>query len=407
MEYRDYYATLGVPRTATKTEIKKAFRALAREHHPDVNASDAVAAERRFKEVNEAYDVLGDPEKRKLYDQLGADWEAYQRAGATPGSPGSGGPGGPRGQSGGFSGFPGGVRFEYHGDPEDLAGFSDFFRTFFAGDMTGAPHPSGRSAHPGRRRSAGGGAGGLRIEDLFGGMAGSPDAGAGAPARADRGQRAGHGTSAGHGGGDTHRGRAARVGAEAELEISLEDAAAGATARVQVGDRRLEVKVPAGIDTGGRIRLSGKAPDGGNLTLVTKVRPHPVFSRMGADVTRELPITLAEALLGAEVPVGTPAGRTLLLTIPAGTQNGRQFRLRGQGLPRFKGEGSGDLLVRTRVVLPGALDEEGRRLARQLVDHVQQASPRDAARTSPRDPARTPPTDHTPPLDPQPEGRTP
>src|SRR5918996_2003017 len=130
MEYRDYYAALGVPRNASQAEIKKAYRKLARQHHPDVNKGDA-AAERRFKEVNEANAVLGDPEKRKAYNQLGADWEMYQRAGA-----GSGRAGNP---FAGFTGFrggagsPGGVRFEYHGDPEDLAGFSEFFRTFFAG----------------------------------------------------------------------------------------------------------------------------------------------------------------------------------------------------------------------------------------------------------------------------------
>jgi DnaJ-class molecular chaperone len=161
--------------------------------------------------------------------------------------------------------------------------------------------------------------------------------------------------------------------------VSLEDVAGGTTALVTVGDRRLEVKVPAGIDTGHRIRLTGKAgegPQAGDLTLIVRVRPHPVFTRAGADLTRELPITLGEALLGAEVPVGTPAGRTLLLTIPPGTQNGRQFRLRGHGLPRFKGEGTGDLLVRTRVVLPGPLDAEALRLAGALVDHVRQPNPR-------------------------------
>lgn len=388
MEYRDYYATLGVARTASQADIKKAFRKLARQHHPDVNASDKETAEKRFKEVNEAYDVLGDPEKRKLYNQLGANWEAYQRAGAGAGGKGfpGGFPGGSGGQGGNpFAGFPGGgVRFEYHGDPEDLAGFSDFFRTFFAGDMGAAEGPArrGRPGSGGGRRGAPGGsgtaggsgrAGGLRIEDLFGGAAGA----------AGRG-----GTSAGSA---TGHGHAAPDGAEAELEVSLEDVASGATARVQVGDKRLEITVPAGIDTGGRIRLRGKAPGGGDLTLITRVRPHPVFTRSGADVTRELPITLGEALLGAAVPVGTLAGRTLLLTIPAGTQNGRQFRLRGHGLPRFKGEGSGDLLVRTRVVLPGALDEEGQRLARRLVDHLAQPNPRDG-----RPPEATPAQPSTP-----------
>jgi DnaJ-class molecular chaperone len=369
MEYRDYYATLGVPRTASQSEIKKAFRKLARKHHPDVNASDTEAAEQRFKEVNEAYDVLGDPEKRTLYDQLGANWEAYQRGGAAGGGqgfpggfPGTGGRGGRP-----YAGFPNGVRFEYQGDPEDLAGFSEFFRTFFAGDMGGAsegPTRGGRTGGGGGRRAGSAGrsstaggsrAGGLRIEDLFGGGAQAGGA---------------------HGAANGAR-RAAPTGAEADLEVSLEDVATGATARVQVGDKRLDVTVPSGIDTGGRIRLRGKAPDGGDLTLVARVRPHAVFTRTGADVTRELPITLGEALLGAEVPVGTLAGRTLLLTIPAGTQNGRLFRLRGHGLPRFKGEGRGDLLVRARVVLPALLDEEGQRLARRLVDHIAQPDPRD------------------------------
>jgi len=328
MEYRDYYATLGVPRTASQPEVKKAFRKLARKHHPDVNASDT-KAEARFKELNEAYDVLGDAQKRQHYDQLGADWEAYQRPGAGPGaSPGAGG-------------FPGGVRFEYAGDPEELAGFSEFFRAFFAGGGTGSPP----GAAPSARRPA-----------------------SAAAAAGRRGPRSASGTGA------------PRPGAEAELLVSLEDVANGTTARVQVADRRLEVKVPAGVDAGQRIRLSGKAPDGGDVTLVIRVRPHPVYTRAGADVNRELAVTLAEALLGAEVPVGTLSGRTLLLTIPPGTQNGRAIRLRGRGLPRFKADDHGDLIVRIRVVLPGPLDPEGRRLAQELADHVRQPDPRDGER---------------------------
>src|SRR5688572_1776747 len=130
MEYRDYYATLGVPRTASQADIKKAFRNLARQHHPDVNKGDA-AAERRFKEISEANEVLSDPEKRKLYDQLGANWQSYQNAGAAGGQTGN--PfGGFEGFRTGSSGGPG-VRFEYRGSPEDLSEFSDFFRTFFGG----------------------------------------------------------------------------------------------------------------------------------------------------------------------------------------------------------------------------------------------------------------------------------
>src|SRR3954467_9496022 len=129
MEYRDYYATLGVPRTASQADIKKAFRKLARQHHPDVNKGDA-QAEQKFKEVSEANEVLSDPEKRKLYDQLGSNWQQYQNAGAAPGSGPQGNP--YAGFGGGFNPG-GGVRFEYRGNAEDLAGFSDFFRTFFGG----------------------------------------------------------------------------------------------------------------------------------------------------------------------------------------------------------------------------------------------------------------------------------
>jgi DnaJ-class molecular chaperone len=360
MEYRDYYATLGVSRTATPAEIKKAFRKLARKHHPDVNASDA-AAEARFKEVNEAYDVLGDPEKRKLYDQLGANWETYQRAGA--GTPGADPFAGFR------AGSPGGMRFEYRGDPADLDGFSDFFRTFFAGGM--APEP-GQGRGGARTRSRGARTSAAPdIEEMLGGRGGS-------------GYRIDFGGAEelfGAGNGRGRPGAAARPRrhAAADLDVGLEDVAAGTTALVAVGERRLEVTVPPGVESGQRIRLSGQAgtgPDAGDVTLTVRVKPHPVFTRSGSDLTRDLPITLREALLGADVRVPTLGGRTLLLTIPPGTQNGRVFRLRGQGLPRFKAEGRGDLLVRTKLVLPGPLDEEASRLAGAFLDHVDQPDPR-------------------------------
>jgi curved DNA-binding protein len=360
MEYRDYYATLGVPRTATQAEIKRAFRKLARQHHPDVNTGDA-AAERRFKEVSEAHEVLSDPEKRKLYDRLGKDWEAYQRAGAgaPDGDPFAGFQGGTGGFRGGYPG--GGVRFEFHGDPEDLEGFSDFFRTFFAGSAAG---PTGSAG------SAGSAGGGIDLESLLRGSAGG---------------------SAGMGGGrrrTAQDGRARDVAAETEL--TLEEVATGTGRLVQVGDRRLEVTVPPGVESGQRIRLSGRSGSGGDLYITVRVLPHPVFTRDGADLQRELPLTLGEALLGAQVPVATIGGRTLLLTIPPGTQQGRLFRLAGQGLPRFRQEGRGDLLVRARVVLPGPLDEEGARLAQALADHVRQPDPRIGSRSTPRQPLETP-----------------
>src|SRR5512141_84824 len=211
MEYRDYYATLGVPRTASQADIKKAFRKLARQHHPDANKGNP-AAEGRFKEINEANEVLSDPEKRKLYDQLGSNWQAYQRSGAS-------GPGAARG-SGPFAGFggfgggaPGGVRFEYHGDPEDLAGFSDFFRTFFGGGGGFDAEPAGA----GRTRTQTRTRGGTSIEDLLAGMSQAQPAGAGngrstAPARL-----------------------------EAQAELTLEEVASGTKRLLDVDGRRIEV----------------------------------------------------------------------------------------------------------------------------------------------------------------------
>jgi DnaJ-class molecular chaperone len=357
MEYKDYYATLGVPRTATPAAIKKAFRSLARKHHPDVNTGDAVA-ERRFKDISEAHEVLADPEKRKAYDQLGSNWEAYQQAGAAAG--GRGGAGDP---FAGFQGFgggapgagrggagPGGVRFEYHGDPQDLAGFSDFFRTFFAGGAA----PGGAGAGPRATRQSSSGS----IDDLL----------------------------AGYGGVDMEldgqRMTRPRQDAEAEAEISLEEAFHGTQRRVEIEGRRLDIRIPRGVDTGRRIRLSGKAgggPDAGDLYLRIKVQPHPVFTRSDSHLRRDLRFTLGEALFGGEVPVQTLKGR-VLLNLPPGTQNGRVFRLKAQGLPRFgaaDGEApAGDMLVTVRVILPTDLDEEAQEAGRRFIELARQPDPR-------------------------------
>jgi len=332
VDYKDYYAILGVPRTAATGEIRKAFRALARKHHPDRNPSDA-EAERRFKEVNEANEVLADPAKRKQYDELGAHWQEYARRGGRA----SGDPFGPGGPFAGFrpagagGGAPGGIRFEFAGDP---GGFSDFFRTFFAGGTAGA---AGGAAGPG-------------------GMPG-----------ADGHRRAGP------------RRPVAVPPVEATVQVALEDAAAGGTRLIEVDGHRLEVAIPAGVESGSRIRLRGQGGGSGadvrDLVLVVAVRPHPVFARDGATLTRDLPVTLGEALLGAEVPVSTLGGKRLLLKIPAGTQAGRVIRLAGQGMPRLKGGDRGDLLVRVRVVLP-ALDERGRAAATAFLDAIDQPDPR-------------------------------
>lgn len=340
MDYQDYYQTLGLPRTASQAEIKKAFRRLAREHHPDAKPGDS-AAERRFKQINEAHAVLSDPEKRKKYDMLGANWEAYSHAdpsGAYAGGNPFAGFGG-----GGRSGGAGGVRYEFHSGGD----FSDFFRTFFAADE-GPP-----AGTRGRTTTAG-----PTFEEILGQM-GLDDAGTRGTGRA--GSRAGA--------------RRATPTAEAIAEIGLEEAFHGTTRRIEIDGKRLEVTIPRGADNGTRVKLTGQGPGGGDLVVVVRIRPHPVFTRRGADLERELPITLKEALLGAEVPVSTLKGK-VLLTVPPGTQSNRTFRLKGQGMPHLRGDGTGDLLARTRVVLPTGLDPEAETAARTFLDLVDQPDPR-------------------------------
>jgi curved DNA-binding protein len=345
MDVRDYYQTLGVPRTATPAEIKKAFRKLAREHHPDKKPGDKTA-EQRFKDINEANAVLSDPDKRTKYDRFGKDWEAYERAshagasgartgrGSTTGDPfGPGGPFEAYADFGGSGNQGGNIRYEFRtsgpvgGRTTTSAGtagdFSDFFEMLFgngAGTMGGA------------RRG--------------GSMAGTM--------------------------GQT---RAALAPVEATAEISLEEAFHGAARIVDVGGRRLEVSIPRGVDTGSRVKLTGKGPDGRDLVVNIKLAPHQVFTRRGADLDREVPVSLREALLGGEVPVRTLKG-LVLLTLPAGTQNGKSFRLTGQGMPRLKGGDSGDLYVKVRVILPTHLSDEAKEAAERFLDLAHQPDPR-------------------------------
>jgi curved DNA-binding protein len=357
-EFQDYYKTLGVPRTATQADIKKAFRKLARENHPDKHAGDK-GAETRFKEINEANAVLSDPGKRAKYDQFGRDWEAYARAGAAAGGASGGrdpfGPGSPFAgytfRTGGAGG-PGGVRYEFR-TSGDAGAFSDFFHMMFGDESAAAGEPELFST-----------SGGESIDDLLARM-GMAGAGAGAGrARTNLG------------------GGAARAAAgarpqpiEVTAEISLEESFHGTTRIVELEGRRLEVTIPRGADTGSRIRLTGKGPGGRDLIVVTKLKANRTFTRKRDDLEREVPVTLREALLGGEIPVATLKGR-VLLTVPAGTQNGRTFRLKGQGMPRFKGEGWGDLYVRVRLVLPTDLDEKATAAAGKFLDLVDQPDPR-------------------------------
>ena len=332
MDVRDYYQMLGVQRTASQAEIKKAFRKLARENHPDKKPGDKTA-EQRFKDVNEANAVLSDVDKRTKYDRFGKDWEAYERA-AKASDPGGSGP------AGGRAGDPFGP-----GGP--FAGYAAFGGT--------------------------GGGGNVRYEFRTSG-----DGGAGVPAASATSSRCCSATPpAGvpQQRSPTSRQRATLGPVEATAEISLEEAFHGASRIVDVGGRRLEVSIPRGVDTGSRVKLTGKGPDGRDLVVVIKLASDRVFTRRGADLEREVPVTLREALLGAEVTVRTLKGR-VLLTLPAGTQNGKPLRLTGQGMPRLKGGTPGDLYVKVRVILPTHLSDEAKAAAEAFLDLVAQPDPR-------------------------------
>ena len=337
MEYKDYYAVLGLPRTASQAEVKKAFRKLARQHHPDAKPGDS-AAERKFKDVNEANEVLGDPAKRKQYDELGANWEAVSRARAA---------GGPGGFGGSRTGTGGNVRYEFRpsGEPGE---FSDFFRVFFGeeaaasrGDTTGNA-PAGGSRSPGA----------MGFDDILAGMGIS-------------GRPTGTSRSASGPIKSVH---------EATAEITLDEAYHGTTRLVDVDAKRLEITIPPGAETGTRIKLTGRGPGGGDLIVVVRLTPDSRFTRRGADLDRDLTVTLEQAVLGGEITVETLKGR-LLLTIPPGTQPGRTFRLTGQGMPRFKKAGHGDLYVRARVLIPADLSEDGRVAARTFFALIDQPDP--------------------------------
>jgi len=389
VDYKDYYQTLGVPRTATQAEIKKAFRKLARQSHPDVKPGDKVA-EQRFKDINEANEVLSDAKKRKQYDELGANWEAYTQAGSggqrdpfAAGGPFAGFAGRAGGQAG--AGGAGGIRYEFRSaGGED---FSDFFRTFFGRDAAPGTETGRSSRRTTSARGGGTSAGAQTIEDLLAGMSASGGASGATAGAAGRG-RSGAGASGGNpfegmnidyvdgsGGGSFQ----SLPPAEAEAEMTLDEAFHGATRLVEVDGKRLEVKLPPGVDTGSRVRIKGKGGGSGSsardLYIVARVLANRTFTRKGADLTREVRVTLREALLGREIPVRTMKGQVLLM-IPAGTQNGRTFRLAGQGMPRLKGEGSGDLYVKVTVVLPTNLSDEAKGAAARFFDLVDQPDPR-------------------------------
>ena len=358
-EFQDYYRTLGVARTATQAEIKKAFRKLARESHPDKHPGDK-HAEATFKAINEANAVLSDAAKRAKYDQFGKDWEAYARAGAggvpfggaNPFAGWAASPGGSSRRTGS-----GGVRYEFRttGGATGGAAFSDFFHMMFGDEGAAAGEPE-------RFRG-----GNESIDELLSrlGGAGAPGASPGV------GARNGGRTNVSAGGARP----AASTAIEVTAQLSLEESFHGTARIVEIEGKRLEVTIPRGAGDGSRIKLTGKAPGGRDLVVITKLRPHAVFTRRGDDLEREVPIALGEALLGGEIPLTTLKGR-VLLKVPEGTQPGRVIRLKGQGMPSFKGDGTGDLLVRVRVVLPTNLSDEAKAAAKRLADLADQPDPR-------------------------------
>ena len=322
---QDHYATLGVPRTATQKEIKAAFRKLARKHHPDLNQGDAAAAERRFKGINEANEVLSDPAKRRLYDEMGPRWREYE-AWDKAGRPG----GGPVG-SGGGSPFAGGPQVEYRtASPEEMESlfgnqdaFSDHFGSMFNGADRGGRTTGRRRARPPQR------------------------------------------------GGDV----------EGTTEITLEEAYSGTTRTVEVSaadrSRRVELRIPAGVADGARVRAAGQGGAGtagataGDLFVRVRILPHARFSRDGDDLRVLVSVPLDIALLGGEVPVTTLRGTTAHLRLASVTQNGARLRMRGLGMPRLRGEGRGDLIAEISVRLPDELTPA----ARQLAEHLRAEDP--------------------------------
>jgi curved DNA-binding protein len=312
MEYIDYYKVLGVDRSASQEEISKAYKRMARKYHPDLNKSPD--AEKRFKEINEAHEVLKDPETRKRFDTLGANWKHGAPFEPPPGW-------GPN------------VHYEFHGSPGGGGGFSDFFDAIFGGGMGG-----------GRKRGSGGGFGaGLGLDDLFGG----------------RFSFGGNGQSR-----STPQGQ----DVESTLTISLQDAYRGSKKTVELsgpnGRRRYDLKIPKGIRDGEKMRLGGQGVAGGDLYLTIKLAPHPQFSVEGDDLVVEVEVKVWDAALGTKVQVPTLDGR-LNMSLPAGCSSGQRLRLKGKGLPR-RGGGSGDLYALVKLVVPKRLTKQQRQLFARL-----------------------------------------
>jgi DnaJ-class molecular chaperone len=347
VQFKDYYKTLGVSKTASANDVKAAYRKLAKQYHPDRNPGDNTAEE-RFKEINEANEVLTDPAKRKLYDRYGDDWQHYQAAGYTGSEPRTRTTTGTRAgaddfgawfarQNGSSTRFDEGVFQTEYRTGSGSGGFSDFFQTLFGGGRT-----TTRESAPRRRPGSN-----LEVDITV-----SFD--------------------------EAYRGSTRTFDVQSE-EICPTCGGKGyvrespcptcdATGRVSQL-RQIEVKVPAGVATGSKIRVRGQGNPGeggapaGDILIKVTVQPDSRFERTGDDLRTEIDVPLYTAALGGEVVLPTPTGR-IALSIPAETQSGKVFRIRGKGMPKIKGKSPddrGDLLARARIVLPSPLTDEERK----------------------------------------------
>lgn len=312
---KDLYEILGVRREASEKEIRQAYRRLARKHHPDVNPGDK-AAEERFKEMNRAYEVLSDPEKRRKYDRYGDQWEhadAFERA---------------RQQ--------GGARFSSTIDLGDLFGRGGGFDSIFENLLRGRRGPiRGQNVEYATE---------VTLEEALSGTT-----------RLLQLQS---------------EERCVTCGGSGRIAGAVCHACQGAGAVLR--PKRLEVKIPRGVRDGSRVRIPGEGRSGagggprGDLYVVVRMRPHPDFERKGDDLATQVGVPLEDAVLGGEVEVPTLAGKRVALKVPPLTQNGKVFRLKGLGMPRLEGKGRGDMLVRARVVLPERLSDRERELFEKL-----------------------------------------
>lgn len=298
MEYKDYYKVLGIDKKASQDDIKKAYRKLAVKYHPDKNPNNKTA-EDKFKEINEAYEVLSNEENRKKYDKLGANWKQYEQQGYNG--------------AGGSRGAPGGQYHYEYGDANDIfgdSGFSDFFKSFFGGS-TGRPggHRQAERDIPG--------------SDLVG-----------------------------------------------EINISLQEAYSGTERIVDLGAEKLRVKIKPGAYDGLKLKVKGKGLQGrtgkaGDLYITVHIQPHSIYRREGDDLYMELPVDAFALMLGEKIPVTTLSGE-VNITVPEGTQNGKQLRLKGKGMPVYGKEERGDLYIKIEARLPEKLTKEQKQLVKKL-----------------------------------------